>query len=168
MSPQHVAKLGEGPSHNDQGEGHHHRGGGGGGKEGSSLGDRAVQGLTEFKDKVSEAIYDAFFKSFEECKKKVVQLFYLPDLHDIITDEPRDAAGKVDPSTSTDLVEAIEPEVDPSLPQETQVAMAATRPSQSSSVWETVAWVMAKIEAMINTTVEAIKSSKASALNSGL
>lgn len=27
--------------------------------------------LTEFKDEVSEAICDAFFKDFEECKKRV-------------------------------------------------------------------------------------------------
>lgn len=53
--------------------------------------------LTEFEDEVRDAIYDALFKGFEECKKKMAWLFHLLDLHDIILDELEEAASEQTP-----------------------------------------------------------------------
>lgn len=36
----------------------------------------------EFEDEVNEAVCNAFYKGFDECKKKVAQAFHLPDLKD--------------------------------------------------------------------------------------
>lgn len=49
-------------------------------------------------------------------------------------------------------------EAKPTLPQEPQVAMAAMTPAQPCFVRETVERVMAEMGAMIDATVEAIKS----------
>lgn len=43
-----------------------------------------------------EAVCNAFAKGFEECKRKIVTLFHLLDLHDIIPIEPKEDSGDVD------------------------------------------------------------------------
>lgn len=45
----------------------------------------------DFEDKVNEVICDAYYKGFEECKRKVVQAFHLPNLNDIKADKPKEA-----------------------------------------------------------------------------
>lgn len=50
----------------------------------------------EFEDKVNEVICDAFYKDFDECKRKVAQAFHLLDLKDIITNEPKEIKGGAD------------------------------------------------------------------------
>lgn len=65
-----------------------------------------------------EAVYDAFFKDFEEYKKKMAQLFHLSDLHDIIPDEFKGATDGTDPLTEVSPAEVIEPEAEPTPPQE--------------------------------------------------
>lgn len=45
-----------------------------------------------------EAVYNTFFKGFEECMKKMAWLFHLLDLHDVVPDESEGDVGEVDPS----------------------------------------------------------------------
>lgn len=47
--------------------------------------------FANFEDKVNEAIYDTYHKGFKECKRKVMQAFNLPDLKNIVIDEPEGA-----------------------------------------------------------------------------
>lgn len=64
-------------------------------------------------------------------------------------------------------MEATELEADLAPPQESQAIMASTRLAQSCLVWEAIAWVMAKTGTMINVTMEAIKSGRASTPDPG-
>lgn len=77
----------------------------------------------EFEDEVNEAVYDAFYKGFDECKKKVALAFHLLNLKDIIVDEPKAMEGGVDIVTQdqpTRAIEVTEPKANPDPPQETQ------------------------------------------------
>lgn len=75
----------------------------------------------DFEDEVNEAISDAYYKDFEECKRKVVQAFHLLDLKDIIVDEPERIEEEGVADARGDTVEADESnelEIDPELFQE--------------------------------------------------
>lgn len=121
----------------------------------------------EFEDKVSEAVCSTFFKSFEECKKKVAQVFNISDLHDIIIDEAEGARSKTDPSVRVNPAEAAEPKADPAPPQASSVVEATASPVKPCLVRETVVRVMAETRALIDTTMEAFKSGEIPAPNSG-
>lgn len=43
--------------------------------------------FVNFKDEVNKAVYNTYHKDFEECKRKVAQAFYLPNLNDIRANE---------------------------------------------------------------------------------
>lgn len=112
-----------------------------------------------FEDEVNEAMYDAYYKGFEECKRKVAQAFHLPDLKDIIADELEgteegvaDAQGD-----ATKVDEMVEPKIDQGPSQEPRLALAAEAIGQTASVRKTVAQAMGKMGAMIDATMEAPK-----------
>lgn len=48
----------------------------------------------ELKDEVNEVMCDAFYKGFDECKRKIAQSLHLPDLKDIIVNEPKEMEGR--------------------------------------------------------------------------
>lgn len=104
-----------------------------------------------------EAICDAFFKDFKECKKKMAQLFHLPDLHDIIPNGSEGNAGKADSLAKAALVEPTKPEVGLALPQVSQAAATATTLARWSLVREAIEQTMAEVAAMIEAAMEAIK-----------
>lgn len=58
-----------------------------------------------FKDEVREVVHDAFIKGFEECKKKMAQLFHFPDLQDVIPIESEEDLGDVEPPIEAILAE---------------------------------------------------------------
>lgn len=58
---------------------------------------------------MSEAIYDAFYKGFDKCKRKMVQAFSLLDLKDIVVNEPEEAKGRTDSLVQDDPAEIAEP-----------------------------------------------------------
>lgn len=65
---------------------------------------------------MNEVVCVAFYKGFEEYKRKVMQAFHLPDLRDIIADEPKEVEGGVDTTTRDEPIkagEAAEAEADP-------------------------------------------------------
>lgn len=64
---------------------------------------------------MNEAVCDAFYKGFEEYKRKVMQAFHLPDLMDIVADESEEVEEGVDAVARDELVgasEAVEAEAD--------------------------------------------------------
>lgn len=68
---------------------------------------------------MNKAICDAYYKGFEECKRKVVQAFHLPDLKDIIVDKPEGIEEKGVTTVQGDTAEAdesTEPKVNPAPP----------------------------------------------------
>lgn len=69
---------------------------------------RRYKASTKFEEEVWEAICDAFMKGFEECKRKMAQLFHLPDLHDIMPiDLDDDPDGTVPPAEAAPVLPAI-------------------------------------------------------------
>lgn len=50
---------------------------------------RRYKASAKFEDEIREAVCDAFVKGFE-CKRKMVRLFHLPDMHDVVPVDPED------------------------------------------------------------------------------
>lgn len=95
----------------------------------------------EFEDGVNKVIYDAFYKGFDEYKRKVALAFHLLDLKEIITDKLEVVEGDVDTlvrDVPTEIIEVIESEADLDPPQESQATKAIEKSDQLSSVWETI------------------------------
>lgn len=65
---------------------------------------RCYKALAAFEDEVREAVCDRFIKGFEKCKRKMGQLFHLPDLHDVIPVEPEEDSS--DAKLSTEEIQA--------------------------------------------------------------
>lgn len=75
--------------------------------------------LAKFEDEVNEVVYDAYYKGFEECKRKVAHAFHLPDLKDIVIDEPEKTGEKgviIVEGVVVGAIEAAEFEVNPGPP----------------------------------------------------
>lgn len=115
------------------------------------------------------AVYDAFFKDFEECKKKIVQLFHLLDLHEVIPDELDGDVGEVDPPAEATPAEPSDPErakpieTTPVAPPPVSQAAATTTSARWSSVREAVEQTIAETEVMIEAAMKAIRSGSAQA-----
>lgn len=95
---------------------------------------------------MNEAVYNAYYKGFEECKRKVMLAFHLPNLKDIITDDLEEIKeGKVSIALG-DAIEAIkisEFEVDPGPPQAPPSIAFIGASCQMTSIREMVVQVMA-------------------------
>lgn len=84
----------------------------------------------EFEDEVNEAVCNAFYKGFNNCKRKVAQTFHLPDLKDIIADEPKEAgADTLIGDEPIEITKVTEPEATRSLLQ----SLRPPKPSGSQS-----------------------------------
>lgn len=68
---------------------------------------KVVQSLGQFEEEVQEAVCNVFMKGFDECKKKIAQLFHLPDLHDVVPVNLKDnRVGTMPPAKATPMLPA--------------------------------------------------------------
>lgn len=112
---------------------------------------------TEFEDKISEAVCDAFYKGFEKCKKKMAHAFNISNLDDITANEPEGAGGRIDPPVRADPIKAAKLEANAAPPQASLSIKTTTRPAQPGSVREIIVQVTVEMGVMIDATMKAFK-----------
>lgn len=83
-----------------------------------------------FEDEVNEAIYNTYHKGFKKCKRKVAQVFHLPDLSNIEVDEPeeveeREASGDRGEVAEVDETPGSEVDVMPLMELQSDIATGA-------------------------------------------
>lgn len=125
----------------------------------------------DFEDEVSEVAYDAFLKGFVEYKGKVTKAFPNLDLESIMAEEPEQQEEEEEEVEVEAIEEApiivIEAKIEAMATKKTYVGKAsrpakdaaATKTKRATFVQEPIAKVIAKMKAIINAAIEAIKAS---------